>query len=347
VLPLVSNVGAVKDLRSPGVRMLDAAFRGEHRTAARISRKELGGDWPFELTCMAFVLAVRRRFEPGTDRRMATRFAWKMVQSAPGAEKFLIRHVDAMVRLGMGDEEAGPSLPAERYADRMYATLLALLDDLELDDRQVAEFLEETERREYEERGRHIVVVKPGEFRFRDIDLRRYQRVHRRYLADKHWLPPRAGELRPPRGPGEGLRTGQPSSLAGRFARAAMLRRLDEGPDVDDVPNVDTVRLAWTTFAVVITRYLYADADIREMTPLVRRAHRADGELDPMKMEYLLRTGMGEHLPMDGVTAREVYKGSSLMLGLMIEDWGRDEAAITAAVLDAEEELAAAGHRLA
>ncbi|MEU4560956.1 hypothetical protein AB0F72_21465 [Actinoplanes sp. NPDC023936] len=275
---------------------------------------------------------------------MTTRFAWKMVKSAPGAENFLIRHVDGILRFGMGDGQLVESLLVEDFGEILFAALLALLDDLEFEDSDVTALLAEAE---------HMVGarpadlrLKPGDIKVSDLDYRRYQLVGRRYLADKDWLPSRPEDIRPPRDAGDEFLRGEPATLTGRHVRAVLLRDSAQEADLDDLANIDLLRVVRSTFAIMINRYLYPDPDVREIDQLVARAHPGGSEPDFLKVEYLARTAMREKPPMDGLTGRDVYMACWWMLAVITDDWGRDEAAITSAVLEAEEAVAESGHRL-
>ena len=301
-------------------------------------------DWPLALVSAAFAGAVARRFAGRFDRRMTTRFATRMVRHAPGADRFLVRHVDTVLRMATGDAHlygavVADESTAEDHLRIPYATLLALVDDLELDDDQVRALLAEAG-------AAAGAAGERGPMDLSELDLGGFRRTHRRYLADRDWLPARPAVLRAPRGPGAVRRTGRPESRAGRYVHEFLLARGPGGLGPDDVPYPDLLRVMRSAFALAIDRHLHPDADVREIDQLVVAAQGIHPELDFMKTEYLARTGLGERVPMDGITGADVYGACSLMLAAIAARWDFHDAALTSVVLEAEESVGRSGYRL-
>lgn len=251
--------------------MVSAALRGDVRERDRILHRDLAGGWPFAVIPAAFLLAARRRFQPQVDRRMTTRFAWRFVLNAPGADRFLVRDVDTALRVAIGDEYLGDALPAG-LGEIMYATLFGLADDLELSDRAAVELLAEAEGQ--------IALAHRQEWAFPDGNVdasilgdAHWRRTRQPYLVAKNWLPARTGDCRPPRTPrSDELRRRAPRTLAGRYVRSFLVHSGQKREvDSDDVPHQDLLRVMRTSFALAAPLYLHPDPDVREIAELVRK----------------------------------------------------------------------------
>ncbi|MFC3742389.1 hypothetical protein [Paractinoplanes deccanensis] len=311
------------------------------REQERILAGELAGGWSFAVILAAFVVAARRRFDRHVDRRMVTRFAWRFVLKAPGGDRFQVRDVDATLRVFMGDEYLSDAL-TDVFGEITYAVLFALADDLELTDQQVVQLVAEAEAE---------IVGTMADGRETDRSILgdgRYRRIHRPYLAEKHWLPARPDDRRPPRTPKPPAGRRAPTSLAGRYVLSLLLHRgAVQGVSSDDVPNGDLLRVMRTSFAVAAPLYLHPDPDVREIDALVATTRKTLLlSLDPMKAAYLVRLAVGERVPLDGITSEDVYLACSLMWSVIAERWDRDEAVISDIIAEAEAGIEANGYRL-
>lgn len=91
-------------LRSGQARLLSAELRGDEREWRRLRDVVRGeGGWD-EVAPAAFGLAARWRFGEYPDLRVVALFVRRFLERAPGAESFLPRDVEAVIRVVTGDE---------------------------------------------------------------------------------------------------------------------------------------------------------------------------------------------------------------------------------------------------
>ncbi len=354
-------------MRSAEARMLSAELRGDERQWRRL-RTEPARGWWLDVMPVACTVAARRRFGRYTDRRIVTHFATRFVELSPDGARFTARDVDAVIRGITGEDSLLLPLEPELVNRIMYAALFALVDDLQLDDKAVDALLAEAEN---EIAAAHAAMPTPPPAPdVPPVELGLHQRTHRRYLGDDDHWPQRLPELRPPRelagidGFGEVVvppldHTGRaqkdrqrgsgqlPSSRAGRSVRASLLRDQAEQNRIGEVANADLLRVTRSAFSVALRRYLHPDPDVREIAALValtRNVFHAD--LDPMKAEYIARAAMGEQVPLDGLTSKDVYLACSLMLGTIVDWWHQDAPTVNAVIVEAEEAVSESGYVL-
>lgn len=334
-------------LPSAEAQLLGAALRGETRERDRVLAKHQADSWPMELVTAAYALVARRWWDERWDRRVVFAFARRFVDQAPGGSGFLVRDVEAMLRAATGELYLAASLAdAPRLPELPYALLLALADDLNMGDTEVDPLLAEAAQ----ERAAALAMVEPLEDAVNEpVALRRYRRIHRRYLMDDDVVPRRPEPPREPRPVdavrGAGGHAG-PATRAGRFLRSYLLGI--EGPAAGEVSDADRFRIVRSTLSEALWLYLPEDPDLREISALVRGAQAAyPQDVDPMKAEYTVRLIMGETVSLDGMKKRDIYRNGAAMLQVIAEWWQRDQAVLTEVIEDAEKTLARQGNVLA
>lgn len=334
-------------------QLLSAELRGEESVWRRLRGAMSSDEW-WEVVPVAFVLAARRRFTPDVDRRTATRFAVRFVAQAPSGAVFSARDVEAVLRGVTGEDAILAAVAAETRVRIMYAVLFALADDLELDDAAVDELVVQAEQ-QIAAAYRAVDVPLAGPADAPSITFDFHRRAGRRYLNDDDVLPSRPGRPRRPRSPLDDKKARKkrrevprPSTLAGRYLRATLRRDDVERARIGEVSNADLLRIHRSAVGAALASYLYPDPSLPEITALVtltRDTYYAD--LDVMKTEHVARAALYEDVPLEGLTSKDVYLASSLMLMIIADWWEQDDAAISSVAVAAEAKVAATGYQLA
>ena len=335
-------------------QLLSAELRGDDAEQRRLRAAWTTDAWD-EVIPVAFALAVRRRFGRYGDRRVTTRFAKRFVARAPEGTDFKAREVEAVLRGVSGEDALLATVDPGTAGGIMHAGLVALVDDLDLDDDAVNQLVVAAEQ-QISAAYRAVGTPPDGPPDAPRSVLETYRRTHRRYLRDEDLLPDRQGEPRRPRAPQDDSSTAGrkrrevsgPVSLAGRYLRASMLRDTAERDSLGTVPSLDLTRVFRSALIAALPRYLHPDPSLPEITALVLLARDTfHAELDVLKTEYVARAALDEDVPIDGLTSKDVFLACSLMLMVIADWWGQDEAAISDVVVAAEERVAESGHRLA
>lgn len=331
-------------LRSVEARLLRAALRDDERERDRIIA-ELDGGWPVGILTAAFVLAARRRFDDRWDRRVVLAFARRFVAQAPGGAGFAVRDAELLLRGVTGDPHLiAATAEVKDLSELYYALLLALADDLGLDDAAVDKLLAKAVRETAAAMQRE---EPPEETRVDPAVLRRYRRIHRRYLTDQEMVQSVRPAPREPSPlsfqPSGGHR--EPVTRAGRHLRSVLL---GAGGPADDIPDMDLLRIARATLVEALVRYLPPNPEVSEIAALVRAASEAHpNQFHPMKAEYMVRLMMGEEgVPRDGINQGDVYLICGLLLQVIFVASHRDDAALCMMIVAAEEILAEMGRDL-
>ena len=334
-------------LASTEGRLLRAALRGDRREADR-QIVEMRGGWPLVLLPFAFIVAARRWFDDRWDRGVVLTFARRFVVQAPGGSSFAVADAELMLRGFTGDAHLiAASSEIENLPELYYALLLALADELDVGDADVDELLAAAAQ---ESEAVSARVEMPGNADVDSTVLRRYRRIHRRYLADADLMPRPRSALRDPVLLTAATVHGayaEPASRAGRYLRSVMG---GSGMRASaDIPDMDLLRIARQTLLEALLRYLPEDPDVREIAEFVRLAAQAHpGQFHPMKAEYVVRLMMGEeYVPRDGINRQDVYVICALLLQVIFESSHRDDAALCMLIVEAEEMLAEMGKDLA
>ena len=326
--------------------MLRAALCDDQRERDRIISEELDGTWPFEVVAPAVALAALRRFDRW-DRRAVLAFARQFVTRAPGGADFAVIDAEAVVRGATGDVHLlAATSNAENLPALYHALLLALADELDLDDTGVEVLLDEAVR---ETTKALELADPPGDVEMDPAMLRRYRRIHRRYLSDADMVP---APVTPPR-PSTPLPVAsgvdgypEPASRAGRYLRSYLTG--EDGPAASEASSMDHYLVARATLIEAIVRYLPPDPDLREITTLIRMTTETYPDLfSPMKAEYLVRILMGEKdVPLDGITKRDVHGATLLMLRVIGTASDDRDSVISPLLVAAEKRLMETGKRL-
>jgi hypothetical protein len=332
---------------SAETRWIRAALTGDDPERRRIAREELPGGPRFRALLIVCALVADRLFGGQWDRRVITTFARRVVERTPAAAGLVPRHVEAVLRCVTGELELVGSVPDEEFMRLVAAALFGLVDELALDDGAVSALLAETAETEeevaapapLEELSRLDELVLPDDDRWR--------RTFERGLTRDDFRPRAHTVARPPLAfPAEERRTVEPVSLAGRFFRH--FYRGDDpevGPREAEIPLIDKLRVVRRAFTIaVLSYYLHPAPDLTETMALaVATKARHPSRIDLMKAEYLTRTALGETVPLDGITNRDVYPSCILMLETMFLAWDRDDGAIRSILVNAEEGVAERG----
>jgi hypothetical protein len=330
-------------------------MRGDEREWRRIDRDEVADGWS-EITPVAFALAARRRFGLQGDRRMVTRFVQAFIERTPGTEGIAHRDAEAVIRGVLGEDWLVSTVDATRGGPIMYAALFALVDDLELSDDQADALLAEAEAT-VAAAYRSVETPPPGPDEAPALTFDMHRRTRRRLLSTERQLPDRPAALRAPRGFQTGNKNArrlleakrrmQPSTMAGRHLRGVLLRDEQEETRFKDTPDDEVLRVLRAAFETALPIYLHPDPDVREIAALVKLTRDVFyQDLDMMKAEFLARTALGEDVPLDGVTRKDLYMHWTLMLYTVTDWWHRDRAALDAIIASAEQAVAASGYRL-
>jgi hypothetical protein len=238
-------------------------------------------------------------------------------------------------------------VPGEALAEISLASLLGLADELALDDRAVDALLVEAER---ETAALAAVEEPPAADDAAVPDGDRWRRTFERHLTGDDFVRRAYPVARPPRPfPPEQGRYSEPASKAGRYLRHLLRGERDTGPQADEIPQIDLLRVARLAFTVAVqSYYLHPDPDLTETMALASatKAHHWP-DIDLIEAEYLTRTVFGEKLPLDGITNRDVYPSCVFMLNTIIDVWDGDDAALYSVLADAEEGVAQQGTALA
>lgn len=339
--------------QTPEGQMLSAELRGDKSAWRRLRKADAPGEW-WEVTPVAFVLAARRRFTADVDRRTATRFAVRFVSQAPDAGTFSARDVEAVVRGSTGEDALLTAVDPETRTRIMYAALFALADDLQLDDGAADELVVQVEQ-QVAAAYRVVDVPPAGPADAPRIDFDFHRRTRRRYLSDDDVLPGPPGVPRRPRAPQDDRKVHKkrrdvprPSTLAGRYLRASLRRDTTERARIGEVSNGDLLRIYRSAIGVALESYLHPDPTLPEITALVVLARDTFyPDLDVMKTEHVARAALNEDVPLDGLTSKDVYLASALMMTIIADWWDRDDAAISSVAVAAEAKVAATGYQLA
>ena len=314
-------------------RLLGAALRGAEHERDELLSTAFGGLLPMKVLTAAFAVAARRRFPADVDRRAVARFAGQFVALVPSGADFAVREVEAAVRAVTGEVAL---LDAEGLPRLMYAVLLALADELELDD-DVDSLLAEAER----ETAAALTLAAPADGE--EVPVHRYRRTYRRLLTDADLRPARAA--RPHRKAPSAPPAGTPATRAGREL-LCHLARTEVVPVGGEVTSADRFLILRATLAEALRWYLPEDAELPEMAALAFATRTvSEAEVDLMKAEYLIRLIMGEKVSLDGFTKRDIFQNGAALLQVIASRWGHDSAAISALVVEAERALAEQGHR--
>ncbi|MFI1996269.1 hypothetical protein [Actinoplanes sp. NPDC020271] len=240
---------------SAEARWLRAALTGDHRERRRIAREQLAGGPPFQVTPLACGVAARRLFDDRWDRRVITTFARRLVERTPAGRSLHPRHVEAILRGMTGETELFTAVPDEAVAEIVLASLLGLADELALDDRAVDALLVEAVR---ETAAVAAVSEPPDPDDAPVLDGDRWRRTFERLLAVEDFVPRARPVARPPRPfPEQERRYTEPASLAGRYLRHLLRGNRLSGPPVDEIPQVDLLRVARLAFTVAVRTYLH------------------------------------------------------------------------------------------
>ncbi|MEV6299120.1 hypothetical protein AB0M02_06920 [Actinoplanes sp. NPDC051861] len=306
---------------TPEIRLLGAALRGAEQDRDRIM--------PTAILTAVFVVAARRRFPADVDRRAVTRFARQVRDIVPGGTDFPMRDIEAAVRGVTGEVTliGGSGSP-----QLMYATTLALADELELTGSEIDALLSEAEREAAS--ARELAAPPDDEV----VPVHRYRRIHRRLLTGTDLRPAR--EPRPHRTVPSDLHRGRPSTPAGRHLHGSLIPSA-RTPAPGAVDSTARFRILRATLAGALPRYLPPSPEVHEVAALVRAAQSiSTAEVDPMKAEYVARILLLEDLPLDGFTKRDIYQNGAALLQAITAAWNHDDAVFAALIAEAEATLA-------
>jgi hypothetical protein len=329
--------------RSAEARWLRAALTGDDRERRRIAREELAGGPPFRMIPIACAMAARRLFGEQWDRRVIITFARRLVERSPAAAELLPREIEAVLRGMTWETELMTVVPGDVLAEISFASLFGMADELALDDRAVDALLVEAER----EMAVVAAIEGPPDVDDPAVpDDDRWRRTSERHLTGDDFVSRAHPVARPPRPfPRKRGRYGKPATKAGRYLRHLLRGEREKGPDPDEIPMIDRLRVARLAFTFAVeSYYLHPDPDLTETMALAAatKAHRWP-DIDLMKADYLIRTVFGEKLPMDGITNRDVYPSCVFMLNAMIDFWDGDDATLCSVLVEAEEHEARRG----
>jgi hypothetical protein len=343
-------------------RILRAELRGDILQWRRLldddSRHGSGG-WA-EVMPTAAAMAAWRRFGE-RDLRLATRFAQRFVEAAPGADNFPHWEVEAVLRGLLGEELLLRSVDGKRAGAIMHALLFALVDDLQLDDEQVDDLLLAAERAvadayDHEKRPPQGAPDPPM------LDGTMHQRTGHRYLTDADLQQfraandPASGTSSRPRPTQKSRLRGRKAALrgqatlAGRCVKASMLRHSDERRHLEAtlkrLGGIDLPLMVRAAFAVAVPQQFAPNADLREIAEFVAATRTFYDQLHLMDTEYLVRAALGETIAAPAMEVRAEILAKTLMLGTIADWWDRDDAAIDQVIAEAERNLAEEGYSL-
>ncbi|MET8149102.1 hypothetical protein ACIBSW_39610 [Actinoplanes sp. NPDC049668] len=351
-------------LQSLEARMLSAELRGDEQGRRELDALDPSDEsgWA-EVMPVAVAMAAQRRFGPH-DLRLITVFVRRFLARDPHGV-FSAADVEAVLRGVLGEELLFNSVDRATCGEIMYALLFALVDELELSDEQADGLLVAAERRVAAEyRGVEVPPEGPPDAPVITRGTRR--RTRRPYLGGDVSMPAAPETPKPARGalgrvfggrksrparPGRGARNTSPSTLAGRFFSAAMLRHSEErirlSAILHESGSDDVTRLGRVVFAVAVHIQFRPDSHLREISDLIAAAHGYYSDLDLMATEYMVRAALGEDVPEPDLTVDDEMLIRMLVLGTLADLWKRDEPAVNAMIVQAEANLVEAGGSLA
>jgi hypothetical protein len=344
--------------------MLSAEMRGDEQSWRQLDALDRGdeSDWA-EVLPTALAMAAVRRFGR-QDLRLITVFVRRFLARDPHGV-FSAADVEAVLRGVLGEELLLRSVDRGTCGEIMYALLFALVDELELSDEQADGLLAAAERQVAAD-YRAVDTPPEGPPDPPVITGGMHRRTRRPYLGGDVSMPPaqdtptsaggalgrvfggsRSKRLRPGRGA-----NASPSTVAGRFISASMLRRSEERKRLSailhELGNDDVTRLTRAAFAVAVQLYFRPNADLREISDLAAATQTAFyPDLDLMATEYLVRAALGEDVPEPDLSVHDEILARTLVLGTFADWWKRDERAVNAMIVQAEANLAEAGGSLA
>lgn len=341
-------------------RMLSAELRGDEEQWRRlrdVDREE--GGW-FEIMPVAFAMAAVRRFGQEADGRLVTRFVARFLERAPQERTFGARDVEAVLRGVLGEERLLAAVDAKQAGEIMYSVLFALVDELGLGDDQVDGLLAAAEQAvalaysagEPPEGSQTPPTLDGGIHRrswrpyLSADDVQPRPRSSRRLS----WRRPGPGKAGSPRSR-PGASVAEPSSLAGRYLSASMLRRSQERVRLLEilkrVAYDDISVIVKPAFEIAVRQYFQPGGDVREVRQFVADVQRAFTELDLIQAEFLIRAALGEDVEVSDIVPRdEMFAKTAMLLGTA-DMWQRDENAVNSVVVQAEGFVAETGHTLA
>ncbi|MEU7908280.1 hypothetical protein [Actinoplanes sp. NPDC049118] len=344
--------------------MLSAEMRGDEQSWRQLDALDRGaeGEWA-EVMPTALALAAVRRFGQ-QDLRLITVFVRQFLARGPHGV-FSAADVEAVLRGVLGEELLFTSVDRATCGEIMYALLFALVDELELSDEQADGLLVAAERQVAAD-YRAVEVPPEGAPDAPAITSGMHRSTRQPYLGGDVSMPPAQGTPTPARGalsrvfggskskrlrPGRGANA-LPSTLAGRFISASMLRRSAERKRLSgilhELGNDDVTRLTREAFAVAVQIQFRPQAHLREFSDLAAATQAAFyPDLDLMATEYMIRAALGEDVPEPGLSVHDEILARTLVLGTFADWWKRDEPAVNAMIVQAEANLAEAGGSLA
>ncbi|AGZ43464.1 hypothetical protein AFR_26000 [Actinoplanes friuliensis DSM 7358] len=338
-------------LQSLEARTLSAELRGDEETWRRLHALDDGeGSLWAEVMPTALVLAAVRRFGRG-DLRLITVFVRKFL-ARRGDDVFPAASVEAVLRGVLGEDLLFRSVEPAEAGDIMYALLFALVDDLDLDDEQADGLLAAVEKQlEVDRRAFGVPPEGPPDAPVLPDVMHR--RTRKPYLSSDDLVPsPEADGIPAPRRSRRGTRNAVPSTLAGRFIRAAMLRKSEERRHLSsvlkDLGTDDATILTRATFVVAVRRHFSPSVHLREISDLAAAAQAAFyPALNLMATEFMVRAALGEVVPDPGLSVHDEILARTLVLGTFADWWERDEAVVGSVIARAEADVAEAGGSLA
>ncbi|WP_433304752.1 hypothetical protein ACQP2F_16100 [Actinoplanes sp. CA-030573] len=266
---------------------------------------------------------------------MITQFATRFVKLSPGGENFLVRDIDAALRVGMGDHHIADSLTAD-FCEIMYALLFALADDLQMSDAQVDELLVESRaasNRIHQNWGRGLVP----ELRKSRLYRRGYGRTWNTYLSDEQWKILRSKTRFKNARTATATVGKEPVTSAGRCVQFFLLGRQDTEPRPLDVSTKSIAIVACATFGLAVRTYFKRGSAVEEMASAIREIRASYwSAVDPLQIEYLIRLARGEDLILENMDEDLVYAICAVILMFIAEKWRWNRDKISRLVAQAE-----------
>lgn len=328
-------------------RMFLAEMRGDEREWRRLAAAlpRGGDDWD-EFLVIAVAGLARRRFD-GRDLRVVTRFAQRLVELSPHLALASPLAVEALLRGVLGEEALRDYVGDEALGQLLHAILIALVDDLEMNEAQIQKLPSQVAA--HEETVYLLAGGRPGGISPAARTIRFLRRSHRRYLTDDD-LRLTAPHLPSAKGPRPTALTPL-STLAGRHALATVLRHREERLRLEKILRKKAPRdpavLGRALIGIMVPFTFDPGDDLRDIAQLPLSIRDAfDPNLDLMKVEHLLRSTLGEDLPIDLPIQEEILI-CTMVMGAVADWWERDQARITEAIGHAERLVAKTGYVLA
>ncbi|MFI5491435.1 hypothetical protein [Actinoplanes sp. NPDC051859] len=345
---------------------LSAALRGDEEEWRRLREIEdpEGGGW-LEVLPVAMALAAVRRFGRH-DLRLITVFVRRFLARETHLE-WDAADVEAVLRGVLGEVPLLTSVASGRAIEIMHALLFALIDELGLDDEQADELLLAAERRIAADDAEVLPEGPPDP---PVLDKVLHRRARRPYLTDDdatavlspdgaNGSPGLLGRLfgrgRPAkrsRRDGRGTGDVRPSTVAGRFISATMLRHEEERLRLVKILHAtrsdDVTRLTRAAFVAAVRHEFRPDAPLRTISDLPAGIQRdMHPELHLMHTEFAIRAVLGEEVPLPELSIFDEIGMKTLVLAALADWWDRDVSTVHSVIVEAEAQLAGSDRPLA